>query len=254
MPKKLQLAMLTTALTAASVAQSVPASSSTPPDKTAETSAAPIESSSANQLPAGSIIPVELSKSVDSKKAKPGDKVEAKTSMDLLSHGKVAIPRNTKIIGHVTEAKAHSKESPDSRVGIAFDRISMKDGREMPIQAAVQAIARPLQSAALSSGALRAGGAETPSGTTPTTAGGDMGATMPPRSSERVPSIPSPISSGTGTPQQDDSTVAPLGPTSQGVVGMKGLSLKTSPQGATISSEKDNVHLDGGTQIILRTQ
>jgi hypothetical protein len=242
--------LITAALAAICAAQSVPAQNTSQPG-TAPAPDSAAQTQSQNQFPTGTIIPVELSKSVDSKKAKPGDKVEAKTAMDLLSHGKVAIPRNTKIIGHVTDAKAHSKGSPDAMVGIAFDRISMKDGREVTIQAAVQAIARPLQSAAVSSG-IRSGSADIPSGTTPTTAGGDMGAPVH-RSSEHVPSIPSPTS-GTGTPGQDSSTVAPLGPTSQGVVGMKGLSLKASEQSSVISSETDNVRLDSGTQLILRTQ
>src|SRR5258705_7390979 len=85
------------------------------------------------QLGGGVVIPAQLSKSVDAKKAKAGDKVEAKTTMDLLSHGQVVIPRDTKVIGHVTEAKPHSKESPESSVGLSFDRISLKDGRELPM-------------------------------------------------------------------------------------------------------------------------
>ncbi len=138
-------------IAAAAAAQSASAPSSAVQRGATQDSATQAQSS--NQFPAGTIIPAELSKAVDAKKAKAGDKIEAKTPVDLLSHGKIVIPKNTKIIGHVTEAKAHSKQSPDSMVGIAFDRISMKDGREVPIQAAVQAIARPLQSAALSSSA-----------------------------------------------------------------------------------------------------
>lgn len=55
-------------------------------------------------IPAGTIIPAALSKSVDAKKAKPGDKIEARITMDLLCNGKVVTPRDTKVIGHVTEA------------------------------------------------------------------------------------------------------------------------------------------------------
>src|SRR5258707_10733971 len=125
-------------------------STQSPAAQTPTAQAPSTQAPSTGQIPAGTLIPAELSKSLDSKKAKSGDKVEAKTAVDLLSQGKIVIPRNTKIIGHVTEAKAHSKESPDSMVGIVFDRIAMKDGHEVPIQAAVQAVARPLQSAALS--------------------------------------------------------------------------------------------------------
>ena len=56
----------------------------------------------------------ELAKSVDAKKAKADDKIEARLTMDLLSHGKVEIPRGAKIIGHITDAKTGVKQAPDS--------------------------------------------------------------------------------------------------------------------------------------------
>ena len=256
--KRMLLAMLAPVIvTAAAAAQSAAAPSrATQPQDTAPQPDSAAQAQSANQFPAGTIIPAELSKSVDAKKAKAGDKVEAKIPVDLLSHGKVVIPKNTKIIGHVTEAKAHSKESPGSMVGIAFDRISMKDGHEVPIQASVQAIARPLQSAALSSSSSSEG-AGMPGAGSPTTAGGGggMGGARAP---ERAPSYPSSTSSstssGTDTPLPEGSTLAPLAPTSQGVVGMKGVSLKVSGQASVVSSETENVHLDSGTQVMLRTQ
>ncbi len=238
-------------LAAAAAAQSTPAPSSATQHGTPPPQGSAPQAQSSNQFPAGTIIPAELSKSVDSKKAKVGDQIEAKVPADLLSHGKIVIPKNTKIIGHVTEAKAHSKESPDAMVGIAFDRISMKDGREVPIQAAVQAIARRLQSAALSTGAAN-DSTGMPSGGTPTYGGGGgMGGARPP---ERVASYPGGTSTGTDPSLPQSGTIAPLGPTSQGVVGMKGLSLKASGQASVISSETDNVHLDSGTQLMLRTQ
>ena len=235
-------------------APSTPAPSTQVPATQAPSAPAPTtQGQGTSQIPAGTVIAAELSKSLDAKKAKAGDKVEAKTAVDLLSQGKIVIPRNTKIIGHVTDAKAHSKESPDSMVGIAFDRISMKDGHDVPIQAAVQAIGRPLQSAALSN-STGVDNTGMPSAGAPSTAGGGMGGTTPSRSSERVASYPQAPGSGNDPSSPSGSTPAPLGPTSQGVVGMKGLSLKPSDQGTVITSEKDNVHLDSGTQLILRTQ
>src|SRR5437899_6010893 len=107
----------------------------------------PAQTPATTALAAGTVLSVELSKPLDAKKLKVNDKFEARTVMDLLSHGQIIIPRNTKVIGHVTEAKAHSKESPDSVLGITFERAVMKDGRELPLQVAVQAMARPLQTA-----------------------------------------------------------------------------------------------------------
>ena len=204
-----------------------------------------------NHLAPGVVIPAELSKSIDAKKAKQGDKVEARTSMDLLSHGQVVIPRDTKIVGHVTEAKAHSKESPDSRVAIAFDTIAMKDGRQLTMQAAIQAIARPLQDNAVGVSAPMGESGGMPQGGAPPT-GGMSG------SPTRAPDTSSPYPQGTASGNSSQATtgmaVAPLGPSSQGVVGISGLTLAPSAMASVVSSEKDNVHLDSGTQLLLKTQ
>ena len=66
---------------------------------------------------------VELSKRLNSQKLKVGDKVKAEVSQDVVSHGKVIIPVETKLIGHVTEVSARDSGHPESRLGIMFDRI-----------------------------------------------------------------------------------------------------------------------------------
>jgi hypothetical protein len=216
-----------------------------------------VPASSGSALAPGTVLSVELSKPLDAKKLKANDKFETRTVIDLLSHGQIVIPRNTKIVGHVTEAKAHSKQSAGSMVGVVFDRALMKDGRELPLQAAVQAVARPLQSAP-------AFPADDPM------AGATTG--MPSASQSQRGSITGAASTGTQFPNQGGypptngnglpsdpasttgSSVSPLGPTSKGVVGIKGLSLESSGPASVISSKTENVHLDGGAQLILRVQ
>jgi len=221
-----------------------------PPPSNAPGSTPPPQA--ANGLAQGTILSVELSKSIDAKKAKINDKFEARTAMDLLAHGQVLLPRNTKIIGHITEAKAHSNQSPDSVVGIVFDRAITKDGRELPLQAAVQAVARPLQlSPALSADDQMGGTPPSP---------GQRGSRVGSAASQ-VPSANGyPPSGVSGLPQESagepaqGSSVSPLGPTSKGVVGIKGLSLDSSGPASVLSSKTENVHLNGGTQLILRVQ
>jgi hypothetical protein len=216
-----------------------------------------VPASSGSALAPGTVLSVELSKPLDAKKLKANDKFETRTVIDLLSHGQIVIPRNTKIVGHVTEAKAHSKQSAGSMVGVVFDRALMKDGRELPLQAAVQAVARPLQSAP-------AFPADDPM------AGATTG--MPSASQSQRGSITGAASTGTQFPNQGGypptngnglpsdpasttgSSVSPLGPTSKGVVGIKGLSLESSGPASVISSKTENVHLDSGAQLILRVQ
>jgi hypothetical protein len=245
MRKSSCLAAVILGLTALACAQvsTEPAANSPAPAAKATTSA--------DAPPSGTILSVELSKSLDAKKAKANDRVEARTATDLLAHGHIVVPRNTKIVGHVTDAKAHSKASPDSMIGITFDRMLLKDGREVPLQVAVQAIARPLQLGSPEGNVPRAdrpGGVTTPSQRSPL---GDASAQGPPYS---YPGDIPPASDPMAPNRTSDSTVIPLSPTSKGVVGLKGLSLDASGPAAVLSSNTGNVHLEAGTQLILRVQ
>jgi hypothetical protein len=249
MKKSLFLPLATCVLATMSMAQAGAESTAAP----ASPQASSLQTQDAAAVASGTVLSVELSKTLDAKKCKANDKIEAKTATDLLAHGQILVPRNTKIVGHVTEAKAHSKESPDSTVGITFDRMLLKDGREVPLPVTVQAIGRPLQVWSNSTGGPSAGN---PAGA-PTTMPGQrapMGGANPGTGA----ASPYPSTGDSGTPPEpvtsNNSTVSPLSPTSHGVVGIKGLSLDTSGPVSVLSSNTGNVHLDGGSQLILRVQ
>jgi len=95
------------------------------------------------RLENGSILYAELSKTVDARKAKVGDPVTAVLVADVLSHGKIVVRHDSKLMGHVTEAQPHSKEAPESRLGIVFDKAITKEG-EVPFQSLLLAI-RPAE-------------------------------------------------------------------------------------------------------------
>jgi hypothetical protein len=228
-------------------APTAPAAANSPAQSSAAKPATP-----ADGPPSGTLLSIELSKSLDAKKAKPNDRIEARTATDLLAHGQIVVPRNAKIVGHVTEAKARSKASPDSMIGITFDRMLLKDGREVPLQLAVQAIARPLQFGPSSEGNLSRpdrqpgvpmAGQHAPLGDASTSG-------VPPSYPGDLAPIPDPM----GSNNASNATVVPLSPSSKGVIGMKGLSLDTSGPVAVLGSASGNVHLDSGTQLILRVQ
>jgi len=92
----------------------------------------------------GTVVPAELVKSLDSKKLKEGDPVTAKVSVDMLSGGTIVVPRDSKIVGHVTEAKSRGKGESESTLGIIFDRLILKNGTEFPIHATLQAVGPPI--------------------------------------------------------------------------------------------------------------
>ena len=226
-----------------------------------QNSSASTEAAASNQIAAGTMIPAELSKSVDAKKAKPGDQVVAKTTQDMLANGRVVIPHGSKIIGHVTQAKAREKGESESTLGLAFDKIVMKDGRELPLNATLQAIAAAPSNAAMNSeptgepmGAPGGGAPGRPGGGgaiggvgqtagnvagTATSTAGNVGRTAG-----------STVGGATGAAGN-----ARLNTNSQGVVGLSGLSLNAgadASQGAVISSQNKNVKLDSGTELMLR--
>ncbi len=106
-------------------------------------------------LSSGTTLPAELTKSIDAKKAKPGDQVTAKLTQDVKANGKVVLHKGSKLVGHVTQAQAKSKENAESKLGVVFDKAVLKDGQEVAFNGVIQALAPPAQ------GTLSASGDET---------------------------------------------------------------------------------------------
>lgn len=104
-------------------------------------SASAVDNSAASLLENGTIIYLELARSVDAKKAKAGDEVTALLLADVLSHGKIALRRDSKLLGHVTEAQAHTKDNPESRLGIVFDKAFGKGKQEIAFNSVLLALA-----------------------------------------------------------------------------------------------------------------
>lgn len=100
-------------------------------------------SSSAPSIETGAMLYVELSKSLDAKKVKKGDTVTAQLVADVLSHGKIVAQRDSKLVGHITEAQPYSKEKPESRLGIAFEKLILKGGQEIQFSSVLVAL-RPV--------------------------------------------------------------------------------------------------------------
>src|SRR2546429_5284787 len=79
--------------------------------------------------------------SSDLKKCKPGDAVNARTTEAIKSEGKMVIPKGSKLVGHVTEASARGNGETESALGIVFDKAILKNGQEIPLNVAIQALA-----------------------------------------------------------------------------------------------------------------
>lgn len=210
------------------------------------------QTTSNRKIAPGSVIPVSLTKTIDAKKAKPGDEVVAKVTMDLKSNsGEVIVPKDTKVVGHVTEAQARSKDQKESQVGIAFDRATL-NGIDMSLPMSIQAVIAPPSNNTNSSGGSPDQGA-------PPTGGNSAPSPMASGRSGSAPSqtaSPSPTPSAAPTENaQQSSARAPITGNTQGVVGISNLKLEPAPsaaQGSVLSSEKNNVKVESGTMLLLK--
>ena len=220
-------------------------------------------------LTQGSTLHTELSKPLDAKKCKPGDEVTAKVTEDVKYNGKVVVHKGSKVVGHVTEVQAHSKEHADSRVGISFDKLMMSGGQEMAFSGVIQAIAPPVQAGAAAQaattdtadgGARGFGGGRPAGGSTGlggvaggavSTVGSTAGA-----ATHTAGSVGGDVGATAGAATRGLSTQGSLTAASTGVVGLQGLALASSTaanaQGSLITSPSQNVRLDSGTQMLLR--
>ena len=232
-----------------------PAPSQTPAASAPATESTPGPASNSPKIAPGSVLPAQLTKSIDAKKAKKGDEVVAKITQDLRNNaGTVVVPKDTKIVGHVTEAEARSKEQKESQVAIAFDHAVMKNGEQMQMPMSIQAIiAAPNRNPANASAEQPSSSPSTGTAGAPTAGGGrsgSMGGTAPAPSSPPQTSGSAPAGTSAGTQAQP-----PITGDTQGVVGIANLKLSPAPdptQGSVISSEKSNVKLDDGTFLLLR--
>jgi hypothetical protein len=205
-------------------------------------------------LVGGTPINAEINSSIDSKKAKSGDPVVAHTTGVVKSaDDRIILPRGTKLVGHIAQASARSKGDSDSAVTIGFDKAILKGGEEMPLIVTIRALAGP------SPNAFGAGaGPESTSGPSGSDYPNNPANSSVKDATRHMPDGPknSPAANSTeASAQGGTNSSGELAPNSRGVIGLNGL--KLSLAGAenapvsVISSTGKNVHLDGGTRLLL---
>jgi len=224
------------------------------PTPSAQSNSGP-ESSAPFRIAPGSVIPVQLTKTIDTKKAKVGDEVEARVTQDLKAeNGELIIAKDTKILGHVTQAQARNKEQKESQLGIAFDHAVMKNGDDMHLSMSIQAIiAPPTLNSNNAAGEGSAGQSSSAQGAGGMSPGGRFGGVG---TGSQPPTPPASGENPSSSSAEINSRPAITGNT-QGVVGISNLNLSTSTNttlGSIVSSEKSNVKLEGGTVMLLRVK
>lgn len=211
----------------------------------------------------GFFIVAEFSQSLNAKKLKPGDTVKAEVTQDVLAHGRIVIPAETKLMGHITEVSARDKTNSESRLGIVFDKILLKHSREIDFDGFIRSLEAP---------ALRRSRVDEPDPM--------MGTAMARGSSSRSTSSASAAASGLtaadgtvlwngtkasnlsnthsagGKPPASERAASPLSVGMPfGVFGIKDVRLVAgdgNASGPVIVSSKHNVKLEDGTQVLIR--
>jgi hypothetical protein len=250
-------------LCVASFAQNAPPSSTDPAGQSQRAAQAPAPGQTGGsqrqaagplRIAPGSVIPVQLAKTIDAKKAKAGDEVVAMVMQDMKTNsGEVLVPKDTRVIGHVTAAQARSKEQKESEVAIAFDHAVVK-GDPVQLPMSIQAI---IAAETNNPNAARGNEQNSPAaeGSSPTapTAGSRPG-TMGGGSNSAPPQN---YPQG-GAPQEQPQAKArpPITGDTQGVIGMPDVNLETSAQnaaqGSVVTSDKNNLKIEKGTLMLLR--
>lgn len=238
----------------------------------ASTSASTTGGKNSADISSGTKIDATLASSLDAKRNKPGDRVEARTTQDVKQDGKVVLKKGTHLIGHVTQAQSRASGQSQSQLGIVFDHAVLKNGEDVPFNATIQALAFAQSSTTAAANAddmmASAGGMGAVSGTARGGGGllGGVASTTGATAGSVVNTASSvPVNAGgtLNTATRSNGAVGGLtsegrlASNSSGVFGLHGLSIdsaaSSATQGSMIVSSTKNVHLDSGTQMLLST-
>ncbi len=202
-------------------------------------------------LPQVSTVFAVLTKSVESKSATVGQELTLRTISDVVVDGRVVIPRNSKLLGHVTEVVTRGKNEPQSVLALVVDKAIRPDGSDVPVQAIIAAVAAP-QDKSLSADAtygMMHSNEQKMSGSTPGTAASSGSLSASSKTSSTAA-----IATAELKGRMDETSV--LKEDSQGVIGYEDLSLSwhlmAPPPVTVISGKVKNVKLESGTQMLLR--
>lgn len=227
----------------------------------------------------------ELLSKLDSKAAKAGDQVLVKTTQKVTTSDGTEIPKGSRLVGHVTEVKAHEKGQAESHIGIAFDRAELKDGRSIPIHSSIQSIASPVSAmasegaddafaadsgagpvggggrvASSNSGAMGGGrlsGAGLVGGTLNgvTSAGGNLGSDLEATAGSATSTTGHLAGNATGEVGGNlRGSANGVGSLAAHATGVPGVMLGGDASGSAVgmlSAKNKDVHLDSGTQFML---
>jgi hypothetical protein len=167
--------------------------------------------------------------------------------------GEVLVPKDTKVLGHVTAAQARNQEQKESEVAIAFDSAVTKDGSELQMPMSIQAIIGSQNDGPQNN---NAGGTSDTGVSSPSSPNLSSGARLGMGGTAAAPAPEGSAGEMPSNTQNGTRTRPPITANTQGVVGISNLSLTAAApdptQGLVVTSDKNNVKLESGTMMLLR--
>ena len=133
---------------AACVAQSATASSATLSTDAAAPAQASAQSNAITERYMTSV-DTELTSKLDSKNATVGQEVTVKTRQTAKLADGTTLPKGTRLVGHVTQARAQNKDQPYAMLAMTFDRAELKNGQSVALRSVIRTVAPPANAAAM---------------------------------------------------------------------------------------------------------
>jgi len=209
--------------------------------------AGPSDIKAAGTLTSGTSVVAELARSLDARKARVGDKVNAIVAQDVISHGQVVIQAGSRLVGHLTRVRISKKGDPGSSVGVIFEKVALKGRGELAFHGQIRALGAP---------ANQASRVDEPEQMLPP---GYIPGPSPGPAPQRGTSGATPMGGNTSVPMNPvgpdsrrPSSTRLLSAQSRGVFWLPGLSVScTAKDDCLIVSAKENVRLEEKTQMVV---
>ncbi len=98
-----------------------------------------VHASLAQQIPAGTVMPVMLQTALSARKARAGQKIQARVMQDVPLSSEARVRTGSKLVGHIVEVTRPSKTA-GSRIVLTFDRLLFQ-GTSIPVTTSLRSLA-----------------------------------------------------------------------------------------------------------------
>jgi hypothetical protein len=205
-------------------------------------------------LGVGTAFNASLDEPLDTRHMKAGDPVVAEAAEDVSYQRSMIFPKGTKIVGHIAKVTSSGKGRSGSAIFVQFDKIVMKDGQEVILNAGIQALAVAMPASESKASADAHTVAEDNSGDNTDSAANETVVATNYQTPEAVSMPAGPV----GAPHGEFNSNGLFTTDSKGAFGRPDLKVYTptseGSHGTVILSSRKTLHLDSGTHLLLVVQ